>query len=595
MLRRWCRALVPGGQHRVRLRRWLVRILLFATVAPVAALLLGYLVVELPPRRPDSAAEASVLAFADAAQPELGRAGVTDRRSVPLARVPLHLRHAVLAAENRGFYQEFAIDPAGILRAVLANLTGDSQQGASTITQQYVKNVYLSSERSYARKFRELILAVKVERSTSKDEILGGYLNTIYFGRGAYGVDAAARAYFGQPVDRLTVAQAALLAAVIKSPSAFDPAADPQVRSRVEARWRYVLEGMTASGWLPAEEARRLVFPMPRPPASRANGARDHLELLAIAELHRLGFSEREIATGGLRVRTTIRAGAQQAVETAARTALWNRLDQTGKTRPADRDVRAAVVALDARDGAVRALYGGRDYTRRQLNDATQASVALGPMARPVLLAAGSRSGVPVDTRPATVRAAFAAGDQGYFVRLAQSVGADQVRDTLVQAGLPATTPGLDSWISLLHTELSVRPIEVARTLATLAGSGRSFRPYLIAEVRSARGQLLYRASPRSDGALPPQAAAAATGALPSRDCPGGSGTGLSGFSGAAVQDSAGWDALVQGETVAVSVLFRDAPGLGHRPADRALTGVAGQRRFDPAQLLVPLTCGALR
>jgi membrane peptidoglycan carboxypeptidase len=161
-----------------------------------------------------------------------------------LSQVPLAVQHAVLAAEDRNFYSEPGISPTGILRALLVDLKGgDISEGGSTITQQYVKNAYLSPHRTLTRKLKEILIATKLARSRSKSTILDDYLNTIYFGRGAYGIQAAANAYFNEDVSDLTVSQGALLAAVIRGPSYYDPAIRGN-RPAAKARWQYVIDGM---------------------------------------------------------------------------------------------------------------------------------------------------------------------------------------------------------------------------------------------------------------------------------------------------------------------------------------------------------------
>ncbi len=163
-------------------------------------------------------ANASVVYWSDG-KTELGRFGEVNRRSIPLSEMPDTLQKAVLAAEDRTFYQNHGVSPKGIARAAWVALKGGSKQGGSTITQQYVKNYFLTQDRTITRKAKEFIISLKIERKESKDQILENYLNTIYFGRGAYGVETASRAYFGVPANKLTLSQSALLAAIIRSPA----------------------------------------------------------------------------------------------------------------------------------------------------------------------------------------------------------------------------------------------------------------------------------------------------------------------------------------------------------------------------------------
>ena len=182
----------------------------------------------------------------------LGRFVEQNRESIPFAQMPKHVRDAVVAAEDRTFWTNRGIDPKGILRAAFSNARGGSTQGASTITQQYVKIYYLSSERTLKRKIKEAFVSLKLQKQLTKSKILEGYLNTIYFGRGAYGIQAAAHAYFGVDAKDLTVQQGAVLASVLNSPQSFDPAEGPDARQRLLGRYRYTLSGMAKMGTTPS-------------------------------------------------------------------------------------------------------------------------------------------------------------------------------------------------------------------------------------------------------------------------------------------------------------------------------------------------------
>ena len=236
--------LLPRG--RGAWRRATCRALVALVLLTIAgdAVLEGWIAsVDLPdaPLRP----QASVLFHRDG-RTVLARVGVTDHNDVALDAVPAGVRRAVIAAEDRDFYGHWGVSVRGVFRAAVADAGGD-RQGASTITQQYVRNAYLTQQVTAGRKAREFALAVKLERTVSKDEILTRYLNTIYFGRGAYGIAAAAHAYFGVPVERLDAAQGAVLAAVIKDPSYFDPAVNP---AEALDRWQWIVAGMGATGRL---------------------------------------------------------------------------------------------------------------------------------------------------------------------------------------------------------------------------------------------------------------------------------------------------------------------------------------------------------
>src|SRR6185437_6094072 len=210
--------------------------------------------------RPNQLAQAqtSVVYYSDG-KTELGRFyDEVNRTSVPLSQVPVAVQHEVVSAEDRSFYTNKGIDPKGILRAAWNDVSGGPLQGASTITQQYVKNYFLTQDRSFSRKFREFFISIKIDRSTDKNVILADYLNTIYFGRGASGIQAASKAYFNKDVSKLTPAEGAVLASVIRAPAIYDPAVNPE---KAKARWDYVLSGMVQGGWLSQAEVDALKYP----------------------------------------------------------------------------------------------------------------------------------------------------------------------------------------------------------------------------------------------------------------------------------------------------------------------------------------------
>ena len=225
--------------------RWGLLLFGFFALAGASTLAFAYFTVSIPDPNQFTTGQATIIQYADGS--EIGRLGAQNRVSVPLAKMPIELRRAVLAAENKSFYTDTAISPTGILRAVYYNLRGGSLQGGSTITQQYAKTAFLTPERTIQRKLKELVISIKLENTLSKDEILESYLNTIYFGRGAYGVEAAARQYFGRDVDQLTLAQSAVLASVLRSPGFYDPQYSEGNKERLDARFSYVIKNMVES------------------------------------------------------------------------------------------------------------------------------------------------------------------------------------------------------------------------------------------------------------------------------------------------------------------------------------------------------------
>src|SRR3954463_4605197 len=209
-------------------------------IALAGLFFLGYSLVKIPPANALAMKQSNVYLYADGSQ--LARDGQINRESVPLAQISKDAQHAVLAAEDRDFYTESAIDPKAMIRAGWNTATGKGKQSGSTITQQYVKNYYLGQEQTVTRKIKEFFISIKLDREKSKDDILEGYLNTSYYGRNAYGIQAAAQAYYGKSTDQLDTAQSAYLATLLNAPSAYDIIAHPQNKPRAEARWNYVLD-----------------------------------------------------------------------------------------------------------------------------------------------------------------------------------------------------------------------------------------------------------------------------------------------------------------------------------------------------------------
>lgn len=351
-----------------RLRRVLVA-LLVVLLTLVGAAVVAYKMTIIPEPHPETAMQSTV--FVDAHGDYLGRRGPVDRQEVPLSQVPRHVQEAVIAAENRSFRTDTGISPSAIARAAWSTVSGGGRQGGSTITQQYVKNALLSPQQSLSRKAREALIAIKLDRTRSKDEILEGYLNTVYFGRGAAGIQAAARNYFGVDAKNLTVSQGAALAAIVNIPSYYEKAgSDAKVTAKLTDRWEWVLDAMADSGAITPAQRGAARFPAFRfyPPGD-TDGQRQYLIDVAAAEAaDRLGITQDELARGGYTVRTTFDLTAQDATA------------ELVADQPAEKDTRlhTAVVALVPGDGAVRVLYGGADYARQPFNDALHGAVEAG-------------------------------------------------------------------------------------------------------------------------------------------------------------------------------------------------------------------------
>jgi membrane peptidoglycan carboxypeptidase len=472
--------------------------------------------------------EATIVYWSDGT--ELGRLGEATRRSVLLADVPEVVQRAVLAAEDRDFYEHGGISPVSVVRAVLNNVTGGSLQGGSTITQQYAKNAFLTQERSWTRKLRETLLAVKLETLVSKDQILNDYLNTIYFGRGAYGIEAAAIAYFGVPAAELTPAQGAVLASLIKSPNGLAPEDQPE---QLRARWGYVLDAMVERGWLTQQQRQQAEFPriIKQRATDRLGGQTGFLLNAVTTELITLGFDETEIQRGGLHITSTFDRRAQRAAVRAV---------QDAGPQSATKGLRIGLAAVRPGTGEVIAMYGGRDFIDDQINNATRPFAQAGSTFKPFALAAATEAGLPLKSvwngdSPATIKGYTLTnyGDRSYgaitllkatensvntaYVEVEDAVGVQAVADAALRAGVPADTPGLNlDQLDLTFVLGTASPsgLSMANAYATFAAQGQQATPTVINEVRGPNDGLLYTTNPQTTTAFDPDVANTVTYAL---------------------------------------------------------------------------------
>jgi membrane peptidoglycan carboxypeptidase len=466
----------------------------------------------------------------------LARIGTEDRTIVHLEQVPKHVRWAVLAAEDRGFYSEPGVSIRGTVRAALTDLTGGNTQGGSGITQQYVKNAYLNNATSLTRKLKELMIAVKLTRNYSKDQILEFYLNTVYFGRGAYGIQAAARAFFNTDVGKLTVAQGALLAGLLRAPSFYDPAND---LTQAQQRWRYVTDGMVKTKHLTLAQEAALKFPKTITPKGNGLGSSGWRSLIVnkvLAELQAHGISESEINNRGLTIRTTIDHKAQAAAVSAI-TETFAHLTKK------QRNLKNALTAVDPKTGAVLAYYGGTGPGKKgydgklDYNDyAGRGGRPPGSSFKPYTLATvltqtvkktkdkphlainsyvdgsycrkidGTKicndpSDQPLSSPRIKLSLAMKYSLNTTFDLLAFKAGPDNVADTAHAMGIaPVNTNGTKTLQDHNgHTtfgigigDYAVTPLDQAVGFATLANGGKKNDPYLVQKATASDGEIVY-------------------------------------------------------------------------------------------------------
>ncbi|MEU6589744.1 transglycosylase domain-containing protein [Streptomyces sp. NPDC046881] len=428
-------------------RRWLpsirqlLALLLLFLGGTTAAVGYAYATVTIPDPNPTTLLQNNVYYWSDGTV--LATDGSVNRQNVSLAQVPKDVQGAFIAAENASFYTDPGVDPQGILRAVVHMARGDSVQSGSTITQQFVKNTYLDQSQTLSRKFKELLISSKIGASMSKQEILQGYLNTCYFGRQANGVQAAARMYYGLPVEKLDAGQGAFLAAAVNEPSLFQYAdSDPTARSRAEARWSWVLDRMVKTGILTPQQRARYTaagFPAPRKwtPGSGLTGQTGYLVQLArsYAQTHDRTITDSSLSRGGYQIHTTFDRKRTTELARAVEAVRKRRLDPAH--RPVDRNVQVGAASVEPGTGRILAVYGGPGFDRAHYSDnADTSGVPVGSTFKPVVLAAALRHGAVLQPgeppAPITPASKFN-GDDGIKIKDQQG---DYVTDDKDPTGL---------------------------------------------------------------------------------------------------------------------------------------------------------------
>ncbi|MER8235926.1 transglycosylase domain-containing protein [Streptomyces sp. NPDC094049] len=358
----------------------------------MGALYVVYLMVPVPKANAEATMQSNIYKYADGRI--FARTGKINREIVGLEKIPEKVQKAFVAAENKSFYQDNGVDIKGTTRAAWSTITGKGKQGGSTITQQYVKNYYLSQDQTATRKLKEMVIALKVDQETSKSDILAGYMNTSFYGRSAYGVQAAARSYYGVDATRLTTAQGAYLASLLQAPNQYDwTSASTTGRKLVEQRWNYVLDNMVGEGWLSADERAGMKFPVPQKarPAPGMEGQTGYIVEAANEELMRQGVSEEDIKAGGWTITLNIDEKKQKALVKAVNDELEAKLDRKGDKK--DATVQAGATSVDPKTGAVVAMYGGVGATEHWLSNATRRDYQPASTFKPIVLASAIDNG----------------------------------------------------------------------------------------------------------------------------------------------------------------------------------------------------------
>ncbi|MFG2844926.1 transglycosylase domain-containing protein [Kitasatospora sp. NPDC048296] len=483
----------------------------------VGAFAVLYVIVPVPDPNAHAVAQNNIYLYSDGTT-EIARTGAVNRTDVTIDQIPLQTQQAVVSAEDRTFYQNRGIDLKGMLRAGWNTLLGKGMQGGSTITQQYVKNYYLTQDQTFERKGRELFIALKVDQQRDKKEILAGYLNSSYFGRGAYGIQSAAKAYYGVDVSGLTLGQGAYLASLLQAPSLYDvKTATPANREKAVARWHYTLDGMVQLGFLTTADRAATTFPEPIDPQPATGLSGQAGYLVGVADDYLISSGTIDAPTlkaGGWRITTTFEKPRQDAFVKAVQNELTDELDP--RTRPTtDTDVRVAGASVDPATGRVVAVYGGSDYAKQPYNDALRQDNQIGSTFKPIDLAAGliaqhTLDGRPITTetrydgsseRPVTggptpyappneddvdygnitLRYAMVKSVNSVYAQEGVDAGLARVRETAVKLGIPDSVRGMDPTnTSMTLGTATPSALDLAGAYATFANHGEAHTPWSV-------------------------------------------------------------------------------------------------------------------
>lgn len=458
----------------------------------------------------------------------MARTGWVQRQDMPLKDIPVDVRWAVLAAENESFYSDPGISVKGITRALWRTVGEGDTEGGSTITQQYVKNVYLSQNQTVSRKFTEAMISLKLDNKMSKDQILEGYLNTSWFGRGTYGIQRAAQAYYGKDVSKLNASQAAMLASLLKGAGLYDPTLSKANHKRAVERWSWILDRMVKIGKLsPAERATYTTFPEPIATNKVYDTGSQSDYLVELAQQYAkksAHISDKDFDLGGYQIYTTFDRKKEATLTKAVTKARKEAKDRDPKLA-ATAHYGAASVATD---GRILAVYGGPDHRKQGYNESNATTVPAGTSFLPFVYAAGLQNGIHkergaavTDVLPGTLydgddkvpvttldgpywdrsgKKVFAKNDDGKsygqitldkalaesvntpFMQLGMDTGLDKVRSTAIASGLLSDTIGAQ--IPALSMGSSTpSAIRMASGYATFAAGGNHTEPYSVAKI----------------------------------------------------------------------------------------------------------------
>ena len=501
----------PKGKSKHLILKWVLGITGALLALGIGAFAYLYATTEIPQPESIAVAENTTVYYADGTTP-IGTFSEQNREIIDCSVLPDYVGQAVVASEDRSFYTNRGIDLVGIARAFWNNLTTGSRQGGSTITQQYAERYYLGETTSYLGKAREAILALKIAQAQDKDQVLCNYMNTIYLGRGTYGIQAAAKAYFGKEAKDLTVAEAAMLAGIIPSPSSWDPAVDPE---QAQARFTRVLRIMQEDGYITAQEQQEAQFPqtIEYTQQNSYQGANGYLLQMVRDELTGDGtFSAEQLDTGGYAIVTTIDKSKQDLMYSVVSPA------QNGMQGVIPDGMEFGGISVNAKDGSIISVYAGEDYLTKQLNQATQSVYEIGSTMKPMALLGAIQEGVNLDTvfngnsprkfdgiaDPVGNFGNMSYGNVNLYTATAQSLntvymdvqaklGTQRIAEIAKEAGAESDAlDGTNPFTVLGNNALTTK--DVARMYATIANQGNRPNIHIVSSVKNTDGEDIYKA-----------------------------------------------------------------------------------------------------
>jgi len=617
----------------------------------MGAFIVLYMVVDVPQGNAAAKQQSNIYKYSDGTL--LARTGEVNREVVDLDKVPKGVQKTFVAAENKSFYKDAGVDLKGTARGLLNTLSGKGKQGGSTITQQYVKNYYLNQDQTVTRKLKELVISLKVDRQKTKDDILAGYINTSYYGRNAYGIQAAAQAYYRIDASDLTVEQGAYLASLLQAPSQYDWAAATDTGKRlVEARWNYTLDNMVEEGWLDSAKRQAMKFPVPKAPkgAPGMEGETGYLveaanntlakQLVVQGAATDLDNAKAIVDAGGWTVTLNIDKKKQALLEKTVKAQLTSKLDP--KKRKVDANIQAGAASVDPKTGNVVAMYGGVDYFKHYFNNATRRDYQAASTFKPLIFAAAlakeaeTQSGKQItantiydgtNRRPVvgsdigfappnedehsygdvTVQTAMNKSINSVFAQMGVDVGMDEVLKVAGELGMD--TKGLQAVPAQTLGSMGASPLEMAGVYATLDNHGKKVTPALVANAEH-KDRTVKFPDPIGDQVISKEAADTVTSVLTGvvddgtarvsvRDNPDRDGQQVAGKTGTSDNNKSAWFTGYTPNLVTSVGLFGEDKKTGHQVPMKGATGlVAEGGRVNgggfPAQIWAAYTFDAM-